>query len=54
LGDDTFFTFLQNYYAEYRYGFATTAGFHASAEAACACDLDELFDLWVYQGGPLP
>jgi hypothetical protein len=53
LGDDTFFAFLQAYFAEYRYGFATSAGFQASAEAACACDLDELFNLWVYEGGPI-
>jgi aminopeptidase N len=51
LGDETFFNFLRAYFAEQRYGFATTRAFHASAEAACACELDELFDLWVYEGG---
>jgi hypothetical protein len=54
LGDETFFTFLQNYYTAYRYGFATSAGFQAVAEETCACELDDLFDLWVYEGGPVP
>lgn len=53
LGDQTFFAFLQDYYAAYRYGFATSADFQAVAEATCACDLDTLFDLWVYRGGPV-
>lgn len=53
LGDDVFFEFLHAYFDRYRYGFATTAGFHETAEATCACDLDALFDLWVYTGGPV-
>jgi hypothetical protein len=53
LGDDVFFAFLHAYYNRYVYGFATTAGFQAVAEETCACDLDPLFDLWVYQGGPV-
>jgi hypothetical protein len=53
LGDEVFFAFLQNYYAEYRYGFATSAGFQAVAEETCACELDALFDLWVFKGGPV-
>jgi aminopeptidase N len=54
LGDETFFAFLQSYYADYRYGFATAADFQAAAEQTCACTLGALFDLWVYEGGPLP
>ncbi len=53
LGDDTFFAFLHAYYERYRYGFATSAGFQATAEDTCACDLDPLFNLWVYDGGPV-
>lgn len=53
LGDETFFAFLRAYYARYQYGFATTEGFHATAEDTCACDLDDLFNLWVYEGGPV-
>jgi hypothetical protein len=51
LGDEVFFNFLRAYYAEHRYGFATSQSFQASAEAACGCDLDELFRVWVYEGG---
>jgi hypothetical protein len=54
LGDKTFFAFLRNYYTNYRYGFATAADFQATAEETCACDLKALFDLWVYEGGPVP
>jgi aminopeptidase N len=53
LGDETFFAFLRNYYEAYHYGFATSAGFQAVAEETCACELDELFNLWVFEGGPV-
>lgn len=53
LGDDAFFAFLHAYYADYRYGFTTTADFQRVAEATCACELDELFNRWVYEGGPM-
>jgi hypothetical protein len=53
LGDDTFFAFLKAYYAQYRYGFATSADFQATAEQTCSCDLKKLFDLWVYKGGSI-
>ncbi len=51
VGDQVFFEILRDYFAAYRYEFATTADFHLTAEAACACDLDDLFDRWVYAGG---
>jgi len=51
LGDETFFAFLRHYNTVYRYGFATAADFQAAAESTCACDLDDLFNLWVYEGG---
>jgi aminopeptidase N len=54
LGQELFTDFLHAYYEEYRYGFATPQGFQAVAEATCGCDLDAMFDLWVYEGGPLP
>lgn len=53
LGEPGFRAFLRNYAARHRYGLATSASFQETAEAACACDLDDLFDLWVYQGGDL-
>jgi hypothetical protein len=54
LGETDFRTFLQTYYTGYRYGFATARAFQTTAESTCECDLGDLFDLWVYQGGPLP
>jgi hypothetical protein len=53
LGDTDFKAFLRDYFARHRYGFATSASFQETAEAACACDLDDLFDLWVFRGGDL-
>jgi len=51
LGDEVFFDFLHQYYDRYRYGFVTSTDFQAVAEAACACDLEALFEGWVYTGG---
>jgi hypothetical protein len=54
LGDDAFFAFLKAYFKQYEYGFASSKDFQSSAEAACGCPLQDLFDLWVYKGGPMP
>ncbi|MGH2619196.1 MAG: M1 family metallopeptidase [Anaerolineales bacterium] len=54
LGDQVFFQFLQDYFRAFRYSIATAADFQATAEATCGCDLQPLFDLWVYEGGELP
>jgi hypothetical protein len=54
LGEETFLEFLSTYYRKYRYGFATSEGFQATAEEVCACDLDELFRIWVIEGGEMP
>lgn len=54
LGDQAFFAFLRDYLDQARYGFAGPEAFQQAAETACSCDLDGLFDLWVYHGGPLP
>lgn len=54
IGEAAFRQFLQEYYADFRYGFATGEDFQAAAEQACACDLDPLFDLWVWEGGEIP
>ncbi len=54
LGDEAFFRFLQEYFQAFRYGFAEPADFARTAESVCGCDLDEVFDLWVDVGGPLP
>jgi hypothetical protein len=54
LGETGFRSFLRTYFEEQRYGFASARDFQATAEATCLCDLGDLFDLWVYNGGPLP
>jgi hypothetical protein len=54
LGESGFRDFLHAYFAEHRYGFATAQAFQTMAEATCECGLTGLFDLWVYEGGPLP
>jgi len=54
IGEDAFGEFLPSYFAEQRYGFATGVEFQQAAETACACDLDALFDLWVWKGGDIP
>ena len=54
LGPEAFEEFLRAYYQDHLYGFALPEDFQATAEATCSCDLDSLFDLWVYEGGPLP
>lgn len=53
LGDDVFFGFMRDYFDEYRYGFPSGLEFQRAAEQACDCDLDALFDLWVYEGGEI-
>jgi aminopeptidase N len=54
LGDDVFFGFLQSYFTEFRYEIASAEDFQLEAEATCGCDLQDLFDLWVYEGGEVP
>ena len=54
IGDEAFGEFLKGYFQEQRYGFATGEEFQLAAEAACACDLGALFDLWVWVGGDIP
>jgi aminopeptidase N len=53
LGEEDFIEFLRTYFTEYRYGFATSEGFQTIAEEVCSCDLDEIFDRWVYKGGEI-
>jgi aminopeptidase N len=51
MGEQQFYAFLQNYYQTYRYDFADSSDFLAVAESTCDCQLDDLFDLWVFEGG---
>jgi aminopeptidase N len=54
LGEDQFGEFLQSFFSEYRYEIASAEDFQASAEATCSCNLDSLFDTWVFKGGDTP
>jgi hypothetical protein len=51
LGDRAFFQFLSTFFEQHRYEFVTSTDFQVGAETACDCDLQDLFDLWVYEGG---
>jgi hypothetical protein len=51
LGDEAFREFLGSYYDSYRYSTADGHAFERTAERACACSLDKLFDVWVFIGG---
>ncbi|MCJ7824588.1 MAG: M1 family metallopeptidase [Anaerolineales bacterium] len=53
LGDRSFREFLKAYYEQYRYGFASGSDFQEVAEETCRCNLQDLFDLWVYVGGSI-
>lgn len=53
LGEETFNEILKTYFNEYRYGFATSEDFQEITERVCSCDLDELFEIWVFKGGEI-
>lgn len=51
LGTSLFDDFLSTLYTQYRYNVLSAEDFQTAAEASCSCDLQSLFDLWVYEGG---
>ena len=51
IGDDAFFTILRRWYAEHRFGNATTPELIALAESVSGRQLDEFFDVWLFQRG---
>jgi aminopeptidase N len=51
IGEAAFDTFLETLFSEYRFGIATTESVKEVAEAACSCDLDSLWEEWVYGDG---
>ncbi len=53
LGEAAFETFLQTYYARGLYTTANSTLFLSTAEDACGCDLESMFDLWVFEGGAI-
>jgi hypothetical protein len=48
MGQDTFMTFLRDYYQNLKWDIATPQRLQSLAEEHCACDLQPLFDEWVY------
>jgi aminopeptidase N len=48
MGQENFDRFLRDYYQAHKWGIATTETFRQTAEAACRCDLTDLFQGWVY------
>ncbi len=48
MGNKAFEKFQKTYYETFKWRIATTADLKATAEAACQCKLDKLFDEWVY------
>ncbi|HSN75422.1 MAG TPA: M1 family metallopeptidase [Anaerolineae bacterium] len=48
MGQATFDAFLRDYVQAHRWGIATTASLRALAEQHCDCDLEALFEEWVY------
>lgn len=49
MGEDTFDAFLRDYYDRYTWNIGTPQGLQELAEAHCECDLDSLFEEWVYE-----
>jgi len=47
IGDEAFFSTLQEYYRRHRYGEATGRGFLGVAEEVAGRDLDEIYEAWV-------
>ena len=51
VGDDTFFSIVRDWVAEHAYGNATTAEFVALAERESGRELDDFFQVWLYERG---
>jgi aminopeptidase N len=48
MGATKFDAFIKDYAQTYSWGIATPEGLQQTAESDCGCDLDPLFDAWVY------
>ncbi len=51
VGDTTFFQILRAWYAEHQHSNVTTQQFIATAERVSGRQLDNLFDVWLFQAG---
>lgn len=52
MGQASFDAFIRDYYQSNEWGIGTASAFHQLAEEHCHCDLDPLFNEWVYPAGP--
>jgi hypothetical protein len=48
MGDAVFDEFMKDYTQKLSWGIATPEVFQALAEEHCSCDLDQIFNEWVY------
>jgi hypothetical protein len=48
MGQENFDTFLKKYSTDYKWGLSSTNGFRRMAEETCGCNLEKLFEQWVY------
>jgi hypothetical protein len=48
MGQLKFDQFLKDYFTTYSWKVATSQNFHSLAETTCSCDLNEIFNTWVY------
>ena len=51
IGDTAFFEILRTWYAQNKYGNATTADFIALSESVSGQQLDTFFQVWLYTPG---
>jgi aminopeptidase N len=51
IGDEDWWSGIQNYYRKYTNSNATTDDFRNEMEAVCDCNLKPFFSQWLYQGG---
>ncbi|MGH2803478.1 MAG: M1 family aminopeptidase, partial [Thermoleophilaceae bacterium] len=51
VGDDAFFRILRAWYADNKYGNVTTADLIALSERISGQQLDDFFDVWLYEEG---
>ena len=48
MGLDTLMKGIQDYYQDHLWGIGTPEDLLAALEGACACELDDIFNEWVY------
>ena len=49
MGEEVFNNFLRDYYTQNKWGIGTSDSFRYLAEGHCRCDLQAIFEEWVYE-----